>query len=524
MSSIDKIIFQGFVINNQDPLMLGRIRAIPVNAIESQLLPQDWTPNKEWTQDDPLIYLPLLPYYLSQVPKVDEYIHIFFYNKKQQIDNTKFYIQGPITRPQNNFFEDWHNSESLLATGPFLKQANNIKEGTTVKGEAYGIYPEPGDNGLLGRGTSDIIIKKSDVSDDVLIRSGKNIQSQTSGFNIPTPRENRAFLQVSLFELEKEYKDPVTKRFFEQESLFVKKLIEWDITEQITITGYTSGGGVTGTTAYNGDIKLYSLPSKDRVKTSEIKETTPLDDIKGIPEYIFGFTGKTLDEGVKIINEFISGVNNGKINIDNEQYPSNGPGAELRSQFPFYFRPTKSSLDKLSSSGPKDFNMINNFYNRIKLLPSNRQFGSVLVWQKNVIGEQLTLKIEEVEEPIYKVNPVSYTTLGSDFVYLLSHKTDIPSKSKINLGVTGGLSTKNTLYGIKQEYYTDTILPNTDPMVRGNELMKLLKLIVDFIGSHVHNINEVPIGIGTDGTKLEDIRKILQDADNSILNQNIRIN
>jgi len=176
MSSLDKIIFQGFVTDNQDPLMLGRIRAIPINAVESQLLPEDWTPNKKWTAEDPLIYLPLLPYYISQVPKVDEYIHIFFYNKKQQVDNTKFYIQGPITRPQNNFFEDWHNSESMLATGPFLKQANNIKDGTVVKENAYGIYPEPGDNALLGRGTSDIVIKRTDTSNDVLIRSGKNEQ------------------------------------------------------------------------------------------------------------------------------------------------------------------------------------------------------------------------------------------------------------------------------------------------------------------------------------------------------------
>jgi hypothetical protein len=61
-------------------------------------------------------------------------------------------------------------------------------------------------------------------------------------------------------------------------------------------------------------------------------------------------------------------------------------------------------------------------------------------------------------------------------------------------------------------------------MVRGDELMKLLKKIVDFLGSHVHNINEAPIPIGVDGTQLEEIRTILQDANNTILNQNIRIN
>ena len=85
MSSDDKIIYQGYVIDNQDPLMLGRIRAIPVNAVESQLLPEPWNPEKDpWTSRDPLIYLPLLPYYVSQIDSVDEYIHIFYYNKKQQ--------------------------------------------------------------------------------------------------------------------------------------------------------------------------------------------------------------------------------------------------------------------------------------------------------------------------------------------------------------------------------------------------------------------------------------------------------
>ena len=54
--------------------------------------------------------------------------------------------------------------------------------------------------------------------------------------------------------------------------------------------------------------------------------------------------------------------------------------------------------------------------------------------------------------------------------------------------------------------------------------MDINKLVIIGILSHVHNINEAPIPIGTDGTKLDEINKILQDADNSILNQNIRIN
>ena len=115
MSSEINVIFQGFVINNQDPLMLGRIRAVPINQTESALLPEDWNPETDiWTSKDPLIYIPLLPYYISQVPFVDEYVHIFFYNTSQVVDNTKFYIQGPITRPQNNSLQTQWIRKSLF--------------------------------------------------------------------------------------------------------------------------------------------------------------------------------------------------------------------------------------------------------------------------------------------------------------------------------------------------------------------------------------------------------------------------
>ena len=75
-----QLIFFGTCVDAEDPLMLGRIRAVPIDEVETSLLPQNWNPIKDiWTERDPLIYLPLLPYYISQVPRVDEYIHIFYF-------------------------------------------------------------------------------------------------------------------------------------------------------------------------------------------------------------------------------------------------------------------------------------------------------------------------------------------------------------------------------------------------------------------------------------------------------------
>jgi hypothetical protein len=139
------------------------------------------------------------------------------------------------------------------------------------------------------------------------------------------------------------------------------------------------------------------------------------------------------------------------------------------------------------------------------------------VWSRGILGQQQSERKIDINVSEYRPNPTSYSVLGADNIYLLSHKTQIPSKGqKINL--------QESLYGIDQVKFTEEIVDRTDPMVRGDQLMKLLNVIVNFLGSHVHNINKAPIPIGTDGTSIDDIRKLIQDADNSILNQNIRIN
>jgi hypothetical protein len=62
-------------------------------------------------------------------------------------------------------------------------------------------------------------------------------------------------------------------------------------------------------------------------------------------------------------------------------------------------------------------------------------------------------------------------------------------------------------------------------MVRGEELMKFLKLITKFLVSHVHGFaGTTPVPIATDGTSVPEIESVLNNADNTILNKNIRIN
>ena len=513
----NKTLFPGYVNDNKDPMMLGRVRVVPTSERYTDSLPEDWNEeNDKWTEKDPYIFLPLLPYYINQVPKEKEFVNLIYYDKRERLDASKFYIQGPITRPQNNFKEEWTNSQSMMASGEFFKQANQLRDRKTgiTDPKVYGIYPEPGDNSILGRGTSDVVVRENHV----LIRSGKldPIKSSSADFNIPVPNDKRSFLQISTSPLEKIKGEPKTVTEYIKESRQVKNLVEWEITNLAT----------TGST-FDGSVKLYSLIPVPETLSNKIFLTSDLDSYKGTTLYELNFTGKTSEESLTIINDFIKGVNIGKINIDGYlSYPSQD-GAKLENQFPFVFTPTKSNTEIYlnasidTPSGLTEFNNILDFYSKTKLSPQNKEYGFGLVWIQDVLGEQLEVKITKVANDTFEAAPTSYGVMGGDFLYLLSHKSVIPSKGT-------PIDLKNTLYGIDQPTLTDTIYGKTNSMVRGEELMSFLNLIVQFMIGHVHPfpglapIQEYPSI--PDGPSSKKILEILNNSENTILNQNIRIN
>jgi hypothetical protein len=103
-----------------------------------------------------------------------------------------------------------------------------------------------------------------------------------------------------------------------------------------------------------------------------------LDSYKGTTLYELNFTGKTSDQALTIINDFIKGVNIGKINIDGYlSYPSQD-GSKLENQFPFVFTPTKSNTEIFlgasidTPSGITEFNNISNFFTKTKFFIQNR--------------------------------------------------------------------------------------------------------------------------------------------------------
>jgi len=496
-----RVIIPGRVLDNTDPLMLGRLRVLADIENELQALPQDWDPVKDiWTYKDPFVFLPLIPYYISQVPKEGEYVNIIYSTRKEIRGFNKFYIQGPLSRPWNNSFEKYENSKSLLDSGNYLKQAKSIKNKNTgvIEPPQRGIYPEPGDNAFLGRGTTDLLIKE----DDIILRAGKYTTSPNN--EIPTANDFRSFLQLSNFGLERidnGTEDVETEIYVDKQ---VKNFIEWVISDIDSNLNVVSG--YVQTNSIKGDVDQTKVLNFE-IKNSTLNNCVPIIDSK------MEFTGLTPGEVISFVNQYIRGFNKGIIKIPTyTTYPNNGL---LFDQFPFVFGPNVSTNDKMLGTNPLESNIITEIFNGIKLNPASDQPGFAVVWDKGVVGPQKITVTKTIDLTKYVENPVTYGIMGGDFLYLLSHKSNNSNKQ---------ISLKDTLYGINQEKILDDIKPKTSSMVRGEELLDLIGLIVSFLQSHTHNINEAPIQEPGNGVTMSKITQELANAKKTILNENIRIN
>jgi hypothetical protein len=169
-----------------------------------------------------------------------------------------------------------------------------------------------------------------------------------------------------------------------------------------------------------------------------------------------------------------------------------------------------------SSATPAEVSNISDIYKGIKLNPSLKG-GYGLIYAKGKVGVPRTPKKIVVPQQKYIQQESSYGALGSDILFLVSHNSQIPGKGKINFD--------DTLYGITPEKFTNELLPKTSSMVRGEELLELINLIVKFLVTHTHAYPGLPpVPVTQEGTNTQSILTELNNAVNKILSKNIRLN
>jgi hypothetical protein len=265
---------------------------------------------------------------------------------------------------------------------------------------------------------------------------------------------------------------------------------------------------------FNGSVKFYKLKQNERVLSNQLNVNSEIDDLQFLI-YQVTFKSLSLNGVASFISDEINKFNDGFYNAT----------LSINTQFPFFFRPNKTtnkwtnSQYHQSSSAIENeaWKNVNQIYKNVKYQSTDTIFGSGLMYQQGKIGkpQKITRKVETVTE--YRNNPQTFGIMGGDKIVLLSHKSSIPGKERINL--------IDTLYGIDIDELTDDVLPNTSSMVRGEELIELLNIIVRYMISHVHAMpGSGPVPVSLDGTQVNEILKQLNDASQKVLNTNIRLN
>ena len=509
-------IFYGICVDNNDPLMLGRVRIYPTHQNVNEVIrsidgfdENSTTPevNGPWSELDPFVYLPLLPYFINQVPKKGEYTTIFYFNNKKQIGKNKYYAISVFSSPTTILEENYRSSQTHLSSGirNSLKAFPNLKDrdGNHLFPNNKGVFIEPVDIGIKGRDTADIIIKQ----DDIVIRAGKH--KDFSPGEIPDRNDQRGFLQLSRFRTIKKYGTPTIKTKLLDNSEPIRFLIEYDVFNPENVAD-----------AFTGSINIFKVESVNASEalTTQVKYDSDLTGITKSKIRVINFQSAPLDTVIDLINSTLITFK------DRPQDILLNP-LEPGKQFPFFYRPEKNLRNIIynlsGSTDDDDMNSMNNMSSLKQSVKISRNIpteGYGLVLDKKVSPLFPFKPQQEIQVPV-KSEKLDNTVglLGASQLFFLSHDSIIPGRGKIDIS--------DTVYGIDSNKVFDEIQPKTSSMVRGEELMNLIGLIVNFLTSHVHPYPGLPpVPVSQDGTRVDDILSELQQAYEKILNQNIRLN
>jgi hypothetical protein len=234
-----------------------------------------------------------------------------------------------------------------------------------------------------------------------------------------------------------------------------------------------------------------------------------------------------MTEVINLFNNFLNQLWEGYIQLPDTS-GNLRIGENKTSLIPFIVTPNALTYEKGNKLIPNqttteiaEFNNYQSLMNGIKMNPASDESGFFLI--SSIQGNSNPLVGPAYEGVFEKFTPIdfepvsiTYSVMGGQRLYFLAHDTNGP-KGTINL--------QNTVYGIPEENFVD-IFSKTYPTVRGDLMIELVEKIWSFLKGHVHPVAVMrPARRATgNGQSVDEIDDLIAQAQNNILNNEIRIN
>ena len=541
---------------------------------------------KAWSSEpedqDPDVFQPLLPLNLTTIPKPGESIKILYYNGGNQGQN-KLYIGPDHSYPHLMSDEPAATSRYHTSHG---KGWENPPVGVMTNVESAGTFPNPRDIAIQGRNNTDIILgmeerlprRKEDYRDSkpislyssegienppeiddhpqILIRSGKFIKNQAPLLE-STPKWNKkmTFVQLNTFPKTMMVNEVLSGESRTLKDEKVQVLFEYDITAGVDPIDFTSTMSPLPDIDFTMGISI--LPNMNRQGETQSYMSTEVDT-----ETNFLFSDAIMlsnftlnkDDAIKEINHYLTSFDqhsfveickapSGTTGTNNPHYgfsPVNKTTLlkKLNTSglkgHPLYFRPgpnlvnflIKNDVDWFIANTPYitlnsgNFTSVRDaivkFCKEIFLEGVEPKEGHGIAFTKSPAKRKVPDEKKDifVKEISFENTQEGVISMGSEKIYLLSH----------NSTELGTIKLKNN-YGISQLQYIDEIDKYTNSLVRGEKLLELLELVVDFTISHTHAFPGLaPVPTSHGGSTSQEILNKLLKAHDEVLNKNIRIN
>lgn len=498
-----RIIDIAICTDNLDPKGLNRIRVIRYS--EYNVGEKDKRPFTKWGDDDPYLASPFLPININLVPDIGQAVKIINYNPDKETVNTE-YIAGPFTKQFDLSSQSFNQQLRYTTYGTANKESVDIfnPNGTYIDSKSEGSFAKPEDYSISGKYGSDIIFSE----DGIQIRGGKFLSKDAASkstrkkmtqYPIMSKKTSNLYLRkfakkMTLIEEETEFiETPVSD---------LNYIVEYDVDSTSNPTKIyffvykilKNNGEITKTDYFNSSTplppekKLINIENDDNSPTYVINITNI--DGKNIAQEIRNIIYKLHENSLKNINSLYS---------DDDLHP-------------FYFRPTLSFSNTILTD-QNEITLKKTIFSNVVFYSLN-QYG--LVWSRlNVkVPQRINKKKTKKLKKLNNSSEQTFGALTSDNIFLLS--TDTNETEKV-------IDFNNIdLYSLTQEDYISKIEPNTYAFVRGENLIRLLQVIIKVLITHRHNPTEPFVQNGY--PDFEELKKLIITMENDILNKSIRMN